>query len=291
MSNRCRFLFPIVLVLFGKIAFSQEQTPATPPYSLFALCMDTADEKKRTIPEQAEMLSELGFDGLGHLWLDRLEERIASCKEKKLVLQQVYLNVDLGATPTFDPRLGEKLPLLKGMGTQLALLIGGGAPSDAAFDEKAVAVLGEILTLCEPNDVQVVLYPHRGSWLEKTSDALRIARRFPRGRVGVMFNLCHFLAVDDEKNIPAILKEAYPDLKAITINGSDTHQRIAAKTGNWLQPLDSGDCDLAPLFATLVELDYRGPIGLQCYGIPGDTREHLRRSVGKWKEYVGQKVR
>lgn len=34
----------------------------------------------------------------------------------------------------------------------------------------------------------------------------------------------------------------------------------------------------------LKELGYEGPIGLQCYGIGGDTREHLARSMAAWKQ-------
>ena len=46
----------------------------------FALCMDTHDEKHRSIEEQNKMLAEIGFDGVAHLWLDKLEERVASAR-------------------------------------------------------------------------------------------------------------------------------------------------------------------------------------------------------------------
>ena len=36
------------------------------------------------------------------------------------------------------------------------------------------------------------------------------------------------------------------------------------------------------LVRTLRELGYQGPIGLQCFGITGDTREHLARSMAAW---------
>ena len=40
---------------------------------------------------------------------------------------------------------------------------------------------------------------------------------------------------------------------------------------------------MAAFLKTLKELGYKGPIGLQCYGIGGDTREHLARSMAAWK--------
>jgi hypothetical protein len=38
------------------------------------------------------------------------------------------------------------------------------------------------------------------------------------------------------------------------------------------------------LLKTLKQLGYRGPIGLQCYGIGGDAREHLARSMAAWRK-------
>jgi hypothetical protein len=42
------------------------------------------------------------------------------------------------------------------------------------------------------------------------------------------------------------------------------------------------------MLKTLKELGYKGPIGLQCYGIGGDAREHLARSMEAWKKMRGQ---
>jgi len=33
----------------------------------------------------------------------------------------------------------------------------------------------------------------------------------------------------------------------------------------------------------LKDLGYRGPVGLQCYGIPGDARDHLAQSMAAWR--------
>ena len=45
-------------------------------FPFFALCMDTHDAKKRNLEEQAQMLKELGYAGVGHLWFDNLAERL-----------------------------------------------------------------------------------------------------------------------------------------------------------------------------------------------------------------------
>ncbi len=40
---------------------------------------------------------------------------------------------------------------------------------------------------------------------------------------------------------------------------------------------------MAGLLKTLDELGYTGPVGLQCFGIGGDAREHLARSMAAWR--------
>ncbi|MGL4943553.1 MAG: TIM barrel protein [Thermoguttaceae bacterium] len=259
---------------------------AEPRFEFFALCMDTHDAKKRSVDDQHQMLSSLGYDGVAHLWLEGLPERVQSAKKHGLKVAQVYFRVDLSQEPPFDPALAAAIPCLKGEGTQLALLIYGAPPSDETADAKAVATIQQILDVTEPLGVQVVLYPHQGAWNEKVADCVRIAKRFPDGKVGVMFNLCHWVAVDKIENLETVLRAARPYLKAITINGTDTPEEVQAKKGNWLQPLDCGSFDLSALLAILDKLDYRGLVGLQCYGIQGDAQIHLERSMKKWRTLV-----
>ena len=93
--------------------------------------MDTHDSKKRTLAQQAEMLKELGYDGAGHLWLDNVGERLKTLDASGLKLFQITLTVDITPGKTaYDPRLKEVMPLLKGRGVQLALLINGLKPSN-----------------------------------------------------------------------------------------------------------------------------------------------------------------
>ena len=54
------------------------------------------------------------------------------------------------------------------------------------------------------------------------------------------------------------------------------------------QPLDKGDFDNRAVLTTLKEIGYKGPVGVMCYGISGDTREYLQRSMKKWKEWNWQ---
>lgn len=275
----------LMIGLAATAAFGAEKVP----FPLFTLCMDTHDSKHRTLPEQAAMLKELGYDGVGHLWLDNVKERLETLDAAGLKLFQIYVRVDIAADKTpYDQRLKEVLPLLKGRDIQIALLMGGMSPSDVKGDEKAVPIIREIADMALDSGTRIVLYPHSNDWLEKMDDTLRLVKKADRPNVGVMFNLCHWLKVDKEENLKPVLEAAMPYLWAVSINGTDQADAIRAKTGNWLQPLDKGDYDVFVVLKTLKDLGYKGPVGLQCYGIEGDARDHLVRSMAAWKKYMGR---
>ncbi len=267
------------LVLTGSLAAAAE--PTNP---FFALCMDTHDSEARNLHEQARLLKELGYDGAGHLWLDDLEERLATLDEAGLRLFQVYLRVSLAPdSEPFDARLRASLPLLKGRDCMLAVLVSGLPPSDPTGDPRAAEILRGMADMAKESGVRVALYPHSGDWLERVEDAIRIAGKVDRPNVGVMFNLCHWLKVDDEANLTALLTAAMPYLFAVSINGADHAVDIRSGTGQWIMPLNQGAFDIRGLIDTLRDLGYKGPVGLQCYGIPGDARIHLTDSIAAWR--------
>jgi sugar phosphate isomerase/epimerase len=256
-------------------------------YPFFAFCIDTHDAKHRSLKEQAEMLKELGYDGVGHLWLDQADhvaERLKTLDEAGLKLYQITIvvNVAPGKQP-YNPRLKEVLPLLKGRHVQFVMLMNGAKPSDPSVDPHAVEILREMSDLASDSGSQLLLYPHVDCWMERIEDAVRVAEKVDRPNVGVMFNLCHWLRVDKGRDYRPLLKQAMPRLWAVSINGADQFDPQPG-WAHYLQPLDKGSFDVGGLLKTLKELGYKGPIGLQCYGIGGDAREHLGRSMAAWRK-------
>jgi sugar phosphate isomerase/epimerase len=253
-------------------------------YPFFPFCIDWHDAKKRTFQEQAEMLKELGYDGVGHIWLDKVAERLKTLDDAGLKLYQITMTVDVapGKKP-YDPRFKDVLALVKGRGVQFDLLVNGMKPSDPSVDPHAVEILREMSDLARDSGSQLLLYPHLGSWVERIEDSIRVAEKVDRPNVGVMFNLCHWLRVDKQRDYKPLLKRAMPRLWAVSINGAD---ELDPKPGweHYIQPLDKGSFDAGTLLKTLKELGYKGPIGLQCFGIGGDTRDHLARSMEAWRK-------
>jgi sugar phosphate isomerase/epimerase len=283
------FCRPIILMaavaafaLAAALAADGEKKGLANPF--FALCMDTHDSKHRNLKEQAEMLKELGYAGTAHLWLDNVPERLRTLDEQGLKLYQIYVAVNIDpAKPKYDPRLREVLGLLKGRETILGLLVQGAPPSAEDRDGRAVEILREIADIAQESGLRVALYPHAGDWCERVEDAIRVARKVDRKNLGVQFNLCHWLKMGDEKTMEPLLRQALPHLVVVTVNGAD-HADRASGWDRLIQPLDSGAFDIHKFLKTLSDLGYRGPIGLQCYGLGGDARVHLARSIEAWRK-------
>ena len=90
--------------------------------AFFPFCIDTHDAKKRNLEQQAQMLKELGYDGVGHLWLDNIPERLKTLDAAGLKLFQITMTVDI--TPgkqAYDPKFKEVMPLLKGRGRAVSV--------------------------------------------------------------------------------------------------------------------------------------------------------------------------
>jgi sugar phosphate isomerase/epimerase len=143
-----------------------------------------------------------------------------------------------------------------------------------------VPVMREVADLAKQAGVRVSLYPHIKNWVERVEDGARLARQVGRDNFGVTFNLCHWLMVDGA-DLDARLRDALPHLTIVTINGADANTPELTRV---IQPLDSGSFDVGNFLTKLAELGWQGPIGLQHFGIKGDAKVNLQRSMTAWQE-------
>jgi len=282
-------------LLFVAIAVAGEARPkgqksrAPWPPKLYGFCVETHDAKQRSIPQQAQMLRELGFDGVGYsLWLDEnLEKNLRTLDEAglKLYLVHASVNVDPKA-PAFDPRLPEAIRKLKGRPVTISVLLRGFPPGDPRGEEPAVKTLRRLGDVAAESGLRISIYHHTSDWTESLLYTLQVIEKVNHPQVGANFNLCHWLMVDGQKDYRPVLRQHAAKIFAVTINGAQLGSKTW--TNGLIQPLDRGDFDNRQLLRTLREVGYRGPIGLMCYGIPGDAREHLERSMNVWKSWQAE---
>src|SRR5262245_9313248 len=167
-------LFLAVLASTNGLAAPAPPTKPSERAAFFPFCIDWHDSQKRNFVQQAQMLKELGYDGVGHIWLDKLAERIQSLDAAGLKLYQITISIDIApGKQAYDPQLKEALSLVKGRDVQFALLMNGMKPSDTAGDERAVQIIREISDLGKGSGAEFLLYPHTDFWMEQIEDCVR----------------------------------------------------------------------------------------------------------------------
>jgi len=252
--------------------------------------MDTAFRRPGlTQAQQFQLVKELGYAGIG--WHQEAPERAkanAEAMEKLgLKMSAIYCpaKVTRAGGLTHSPNLPKLMAALKGHGTIIWLHIGGRGP---AFDsltgkEPLVKTLRELSDAAAANRLRIAIYPHVGEWTAKFADAVKLAKVVNHPQFGLSFNLCHAMAMGEEKAIPALLEQARSVLFTATICGADA----GVKGGNWprlIQTLDKGTYDVGIVLRKLRQIGFTGPIGFQGYGIRGDARSILAPTMAAWRK-------
>jgi len=254
--------------------------------TFFAMDTGTIDEMHKTAQSQAQMLKELGYAGIGY-WernlsegAKGLEEMLGELDKCGLKAYSVYFTLKLEEPKEkYLPLIEQSIKLLEGRGTIVWLAITSDSfqKSEQAGDERAAAIISEIADIAHKHGISVALYPHADFWLETVDDAVRVAAKVNRRNAGVTFNLYHWLKTDKLENMERALEKAMPYLFAVTINGM-------TEAGS-IETLDRGTFDVYRFLKLLERNGFKGPIGLQGYGIGGDVRENLRRSMEAWRGF------
>ena len=266
---------------------SADEPAARLPNPFYA--MDTSFRRPGlTAAQQWDLLKELGFPGFA--WTEESPEQVkktvAEVEEKGLKMFTIYCAAQV--TPkgelTFSKELPRLMEALKGHDTIIWLHIGGQGPAMDSLrgEEPVVKSLRQLADQAAANKLRIALYPHVGEWTAHFGDATTLAKVVHHPQFGVTFNLCHCLAMGDEKRIPALLEAARSVLFTVTINGADS----GVGRPNWnklIQTLDKGTYDVGIVLRQLRAIGFTGPVGFQGYGIAGDARSILTPTMKAWR--------
>jgi sugar phosphate isomerase/epimerase len=228
--------------------------------------------------QQAGFAREYGFAGTVFDHARLIPERLRAMDDAHLQLFFLWLTVDIShGQIKYEPEMEAAIEALQGRGTVVWIAIQG---EGAGAEERTIEAVDRISDLAARSNLRVALYPHYGFYLARFRDVVRVAERVGRSNVGVTFNLCHELRSGFEPEFPQLLDKAIPRLYGVTVNGADREGR------DWntlIQPLGSGDYDVTGFVRTIAKAGYRGPFGIQCYGLKGDPGVYLKQSMAAWR--------
>ncbi len=276
-----------VLTLLG----ARRVEAGTPAPKVYAYCVEIGVPKinPRSPAELAMLLREIGFDGGGYPILTgpQLDETLQAndAAGLQIYLLQTAINVAPKAAH-YDAQVPAAIRKLKGRPVTVVVTINGLKPGDPTGIEPAVQALRKLGDAAAEAGVRISLYNHVDCWNESVPFNIELAKKVNHPQVGYNFNVCHWLKVEGNKDYRPLLKANPDKLFCVTLCGA----QIGAKTwtNGLIQSLDQGDFDNKALLATLREIGYKGPVGVMCYGIPGDAREYLQRSMKIWKAWMAQ---
>ena len=229
--------------------------------------------------QQAGFAREYGFAGTVFDHAVQVPERLRALDEAHLQLFFLWLTVDISQGQTkYEPGMEAAIEALQGRGTVVWVAIQGQDTGGGA-EERTIQAVDRISDLAARSNLRVALYPHYGFYLARFKDVVRVAERVGRSNVGATFNLCHELRSGFDADFLQVLDRAIPRLYGVTINGADRQGR------DWntlIQPLGRGDYDVGALVGRIAKAGYRGPFGIQCYGLKGDPGVYLKQSMAAW---------
>lgn len=215
------------------------------------------------------VLKELGYSGVSQVNAGgtKLAEQVAAYEQEGLKVLSVYLNVD------DHPIAAETIKPLANRDALVELTIRKMSP-------ETIRAVRETAQTAASMNIRVALYPHYGFAVATLPQAMELIEQVNHPNLGVMFNLCHFLRGEDPQNLERILTRADDRLFAVSICGADTNGKSWKEL---IQTLDQGTFPQKRLLNHLKSISFDGPITLQCYGIDGDKRLNLERSMDAWK--------
>lgn len=232
--------------------------------------------------QQAGFTHEYGFAGTVFDHAQQVPERLRALDEAHLQLFFLWLTVDVGnGQIKYEPGMEAAIEALQGRGTVVWVAVqGDAAGGGAGAEERTIQAVDRISDLASRSNLRVALYPHYGFYLARFRDVVRVVERAGRSNVGVTFNLCHELRSGFDPDFHQLLDNAIPRLYGVTVNGAD---RLGRDWSTLIQPLGRGDFDVTELVHTITKAGYRGPFGIQCYGLKGDPGVYLKQSMAAWR--------
>ena len=237
--HTCRSLLTLLVVAAVTVS-AQAEAP-----EFYAYCVELAvpGVQPRPLAEQAAMLRDLSYAGVGLALDDNLASNLKILDDARLPLYLVWtsVNVNPAQGPAFPPQVADAMGKLKGRPVTVSVLLSGLQAGDPQGMEPAIRALRTLGDVAAQAGLRISIYNHVSNWTESLPFIIEVVRKTDHPQVGYNFNLCHWLKVHGADDYRAVLGQLPDKLFVVTINGATVVAE--AWTNGLIRPLDEGDFD------------------------------------------------
>jgi sugar phosphate isomerase/epimerase len=277
------WIIVVFLAVWSPCASKADQSNKIPKWPFFAFDNGVGRDKGWTPDQQATLLAELGYDGIGYTGLENLETRLTAMDAHGLKVFSIYEQFSLENPEPIPAERLVKFKQLKGTGAILWLTVNG-------YRSEVVAInwFRKVAGNAAQYGMKVAIYPHDDTYVDTGEHALKLAKIVDRPNFGMSINVCHELKAGKGGSLIPLIHAAGEKLLVVSVNGADdlTDPRNEKNWDRLIQPLGRGNFNLVPFFNSLRESGYEGPIGLQCFRIQGEIRDVLSESRATWSSLL-----
>lgn len=243
---------------------------------------------------QCQIMKKIGYDGLhvsawdGSRWAS-VQQIVGAKARHGIEVSGIYIVLDLryGAADPRNAGILKMLETLQECSTVNLSIRSAGQGIQPGGSEGLAPVsawLKEALAICERRDIDLLLYPHIGFWMDRHSVAVSLARGLAHPKLGIVFTGFHWYAQEGGNPLP-VLQACRPWLRQVHLSGSRRSPLGFGQVAT-IEPLDVGECDNLAIIGLLKRLDYAGPIGYLGWDEGGNPFNKLKRSFDALQEMI-----
>jgi sugar phosphate isomerase/epimerase len=241
--------------------------------------------RRRPAAEVAAMMKKIGYKSVAlSCKPEQFDGMVKAYREAGLRVGAVYVGWTTdGKSVSFNIPIEKVFSRLRGSGAVVMLHVHA-AKGTKADDRRIAEQLLPLAKKAKKAGVTIALYPHVGYRVATLEQAVRIADGVRHPSLGVCFNLCHYLRQNDARDLPKKLRKAKGRLKLVTINGSDVGKTQTMDWKRLIRPINRSEFNLGTLLELICgELNFDGPIIVQCYNLKAPARTILQETFDRWK--------
>lgn len=237
--------------------------------------------------ERADFLKENGYQGVlfpyGSQAYKEYEEALKEINPDSFSIPAVYYHHKMGVENA-EWRWQNIVNLLANKPTKLLFIVSNDGEKEINQVELQ-SLFERVADHADTLNVDVVIYPHHGTLINASADALPIVQKASRKNLSLSLHLCHELRAGNGEKLNEIVAQMVPYTTVATINGADfkSDPNKYQIWGDLIKPLYKGNFDAGIFLNALVANGYKGPIALHTYGLKESYEKHYPKSMEKWK--------